>query len=210
VPAQSATQGASAGRDPGVPVHYVCRVGHVDLPGNGPVQERIKDFLLKGSPVTGPENDCPFTGVETAGYRLPIRSDAGGKTAASGGALSISDAAVKGLAHVFAMGSQTIVTTSDDRPVTLRMTGKDLAFRTTAISSKGRRTPHYYGPVSGTIGQRDPQREGAEAHRHAASRAALLEHRRLRQPRAGAGSEPARALTQPAYDFGVPLQFVLP
>jgi pimeloyl-ACP methyl ester carboxylesterase len=172
VPARSATQGAYEGSAPlgdNVPIHYVCGVGHVALPGNATVQGRIEGFLIKGESVNGTD-ECSYTGVETEWYVLPIPNHgafANGATSksASGvatvvtptGSLTLEQALQQGIVQVIHNGYKWIVVTDDHHPATLKLSGKGVVFDTRSLTSagkglaKGSGPAQSYGPVSGTV-----------------------------------------------------------
>ena len=56
VPLFSATAGPGHSA---VPIHYVCDVGHVELPANPQVTARIRGFLINGSPIPASAVRCP-------------------------------------------------------------------------------------------------------------------------------------------------------
>jgi pimeloyl-ACP methyl ester carboxylesterase len=177
VPARSATQGAFEGSVPlgeHVPIHYVCGVGHVALPGNAGVQSRIEGFLLKGEVVSGNDEPCPYTGVETEWYRLPIPNHgAFASTAAAAGVsatvvsagktLTLEEAFKQGIVQVIHNGPKWVAVTDNHNPATLTLSGKGVVLTTRSLTSagkgksnaKGSGPAHYYGPLSGavTIGQ---------------------------------------------------------
>jgi pimeloyl-ACP methyl ester carboxylesterase len=162
VPALSQTHGAfpgsSAPGDKSVPVHYVCNVKHSAEPGNANVQEMIKGFLLKGDEITGQEpSACPYSGKEMAIYHVKIAKHGTtphgtAATVTSGGtSLTLEQAVSQKLVQVLELGGQTIVTTDEQEPVTLKLSGDGLALRIRSISSGHEGASSYYGPLNGTI-----------------------------------------------------------
>ena len=168
VPARSATQGAFEGSAPlgeNVPIHYVCHVDHVSLPGNATVQGRIEGFLVKGEPVNGTD-ECPYTGVETEWYSLPIPNHGAFTSATESaeatvvtptGSLTLEQAFQQGIVQVIHNGYKWIVVTDSGHPATLQLSGKAVVFSTRSLTSagkglaKGSGPAHYYGPVNGTV-----------------------------------------------------------
>lgn len=168
VPARSATQGAFEGAPrplgDNVPIHYVCGVDHVSLPGNAGVQANIEGFLTKGTTVSGNE-ECAYTGVETEFYKIPVAnkgafaagagSDA--RVATASGALTLEQAFKQHLIQLIHNGGRSIIVTDDHHPVTLDLSGSGLALKVRSLTSagkgvaKGSGPARYYGPVSGTI-----------------------------------------------------------
>jgi pimeloyl-ACP methyl ester carboxylesterase len=170
VPLLSATQGASEGRAPlgdDVPIHYICGVDHVKLPGNASVQSSIEGFLMKGEALGGTSENCPYTGVETEYYVLPIPNHGAFASAAASkatatvvtasGTLSLEQALEQGLVQVIHDGYRWIVLTDSHHPATLQLSGKGIVLSTRALTSagkglaKGSGPAHYYGPLSGTV-----------------------------------------------------------
>jgi len=168
VPARSATQGAYEGSAPlgeNVPIHYVCGVGHVALPGNATVQGRIEGFLIKGEPVNGTD-ECSYTGVETEWYVLPIPNHGAFASAAASadatvvtpsGSMTLEQAFNQGIVQVIRNGYKWIVVTDSGHPATLKLSGKGVVFTTRSLTSagkglaKGSGPAHYYGPVNGSV-----------------------------------------------------------
>jgi hypothetical protein len=170
VPLLSATQGASEGRAPlgdNVPIHYVCGVDHVKLPGNASVQSSIEGFLIKGEALGGTSENCPYTGVETEFYVLPIPNHGAFASAAASpatatvvtpsGTLSLEQAFEQGIVQVIHNGYKWIVLTDDHHPATLQLSGKGMVIRTRSLTSagkglaKGSGPAHHYEPVNGTV-----------------------------------------------------------
>jgi pimeloyl-ACP methyl ester carboxylesterase len=164
VPAISQTHGAfpgsSAPGDNAVPIHYVCKVKHSDEPGNGEVQGMIKGFVLKGGGITGQEpSACTYSGKEMTIYHVKIakhgatpHGTASAATVTSGStSMTLEEAISKQLVQVLELGGQTVVTTSESEPVTLKLSGNGLALRIRSISSSHEGASSYYGPVNGTI-----------------------------------------------------------
>ncbi len=168
VPARSATQGAYEGSAPlgdNVPIHYVCHVDHVSLPGNATVQGRIEGFLMKGEPVNGTD-ECSYTGVETEWYSLPIPNHGAFASAATSadatvvtatGSMTLEDAVKQGIVQAIRNGYKWIVVTDSGHPATLKLNAKGLVLTTRSLTSagkglaKGSGPAHHYGPVSGTV-----------------------------------------------------------
>jgi pimeloyl-ACP methyl ester carboxylesterase len=168
VPARSATQGAYEGSAPlgeDVPIHYVCHVGHVSLPGNATVQGRIEGFLIKGEPVNGTD-ECAYTGVETEWYVLPIpnhgafasaAASSGATVVTAAGTMTLEQAFKQGIVQVIRNGYKWIVVTDSGHPATLNLSGKGVVFTTRSLTSagkglaKGSGPAHYYGPVNGAV-----------------------------------------------------------
>lgn len=149
VPARSATQGAVPTGTPlgeNVPIHYACDVGHVDLPGNASVDSRIEDFLLAGKPVEGPEDNCPYVGVEIRSFQVDILRDDARVTvgearargvAAAGQELSVPEAAALGLIDLVSIGDRSTIVIDGHTPVTLQIGGEHQAMQVKTISSTG-------------------------------------------------------------------------
>ena len=168
VPARSATQGAFEGRPrplgDNVPIHYVCNIDHVSLPGNTAVQSDIEGFLMKGETVKGNE-ECAYTGTVTEWVTGRAQSSAvvssddgpGARISSAGSSMTLEQAATEGLIQLLQIGDQTIVITDNHNPVTLDLSGKKLAFKVRSITSavkgpsKGSGPVQYYGPASGSL-----------------------------------------------------------
>ena len=162
VPALSATQGAFATGTPlgdNVPIHYVCGIEHMGLPSNFGVQSNIEGFLLEGKPITGADNNCPYTGAETQIYHVFVPNHGNGlasASAASGttvstasGTLTLEQAAKAGLIQLIEIGGKTTVITDGNHPVTLKLSGKGLAVKVRPLTRKS--PAGYYGPLSGVL-----------------------------------------------------------
>jgi pimeloyl-ACP methyl ester carboxylesterase len=174
VPLVSATEGASEGKSVPIPVHYVCRVDHVALTGNATVQKGIEGFLLKGEAITGLDDNCPYTGVAMKIFepvipehgKAAIGASAQPKKAAKGpavtvqtstGAISLGEAAERGLVTKFQDGGVTFIADTNSNPVTVNVTGSSVGVSVQSIKSGGRGNESgsgpsvLYGPVHGSI-----------------------------------------------------------
>ncbi len=175
VPLVSATEGASEeGKSVAVPVHYVCRVDHVALPGNATVQKGIEGFLLKGEAIKGLDDNCPYTGIAMKLFepvipehgKAAIGSSVQPKKAAKGpsvtiqtptGVISLGEAVERGLVTRFQDGGVTFIADTNSTPVTVNVTGKSVGVSVQRIKSggKGNRSGSgpavLYGPVHGSL-----------------------------------------------------------
>ena len=171
VPLVSATEGASEGKSAAVPIHYVCKVGHVALPGDPGVQSRIEDFLLKGEAIKDPQGaateNCPYTGVSMRIFEPVIPEHGRAKLSAAKhatvsvqtatGALTIGQAAARGLVTSLQAGGVRLLATTNHAPVTIKISGSGVTVGVRSIKSggKGRQAGNgpetLYGPASGTL-----------------------------------------------------------
>ena len=164
VPAVSATQGASEGGASPVPIDYECEVEHLALPGNPLVQAKIEGFLLRGEEVKSGAM-CPYQGIETEVFKLPLTGAAfrasatpeGETVLTPSGSLTPEQAATRGLIQLVPDGSRTIIVTDPAKPATLQVTGRRLAVKVRSIHSAAKGAggtsgpAHYYGPQNGTL-----------------------------------------------------------
>jgi pimeloyl-ACP methyl ester carboxylesterase len=168
VPAVSATEGASEGRTVAVPIHYACGVRHVALPGNAGVQRRIEGFLLKGDAISGPEDNCPFTGVSMTIFEPVIPEHGAARLSAvrhaatvtvqtAAGRLTLEQAIAGGLVTALQAGGSRLLATSSLHPLSIDVAGAGVTVSVQRIVSggKGLRSgsgpASLYGPVSGTL-----------------------------------------------------------
>lgn len=166
VPERSATQGASEGAvsiaPASVPIAYVCGVEHMALTSNQMVQGLIESYLLRGGEVkTGAP--CQATGVETevdVVSRPEVATgsavEASARVASAGSTMTLEKAAEEGLVQLIPNGSNMIVVTATEHPVTLLLNGKNVIFKVRPLKGSGRGEAstgpaRYYGPLSGSI-----------------------------------------------------------
>jgi pimeloyl-ACP methyl ester carboxylesterase len=152
VPGYSASEGAiRGGKPPGdnVPIHYVCNIEHMKLTGNALVQARLKDFLVKGSAIAGPENNCTYAGATIAVFRLDLSARA--SVVAASGSMSVAQARDRGLIDVITTGSVSTIVTDARHPVQLRLTGKGLTMVIQPQSSARHGATSYFGPIGGPV-----------------------------------------------------------
>ncbi|HYH58917.1 MAG TPA: alpha/beta fold hydrolase [Thermoleophilaceae bacterium] len=140
---------AQLGGQPGARLHYVCGISHVPLPGHPNVTGRIKDFLLKGDPITGPNCNGDASGFEVYTLGLGGGGSASARTAQSP-EVSLEQAESFGLVERLDLPDQEIIAANSSRPVTLTMKGRR-AFRVTPLRNSTRGMPRYYRPVKGTV-----------------------------------------------------------
>lgn len=162
VPARSATQGASEGGAPlgeAVPIHYAYGVGHVALPGDGGVDGRISNFVIKGDPIDGPEENCPYSGVQVRSFKVDILQS-GARVLVSGRSrrgradaesLSVQEAAGLGLVTLLTVGDRTTVVLDARKNVTLQIDGDHQAMQVQSISSAGNGPLRSYKGGSGSL-----------------------------------------------------------
>jgi hypothetical protein len=143
VPRESARLGGRV--EPGR-LHFVCGIEHVALPGHPDVTGRIRDFLLTGAPIAGPERDCRATGVEVQIFNLTL-----GASAAAAAPPTLAEAARAGQIDLLDLGAQKVFVTNASRPVKLRLRGRRLGLRVTPLRDGRRGKARYYGPVSGAL-----------------------------------------------------------
>lgn len=162
VPARSATQGASEGGAPlgeSVPIHYACGVGHVALPGDGGVDGRISNFVVKGDAIDGPEDNCPYSGVQVNSFKVDIlqagaRVLVGGRSRHGrdgGESVPVQEAAGRGLVTLLTVGDRTTVVLDARKNVTLQIDGEHQAMQVQAIASTGNGPLRSYKAGSGSI-----------------------------------------------------------
>lgn len=162
VPARSATQGAidtGAPLGESVPIHYACGVGHVALPGDAGVDARVEDFLLKGEAIDGPDDACPYSGVQVRSFVLDILqpgarvvlNDAPATARAAGESLSVHEAAARGLVSLLTFGDRTTVVLDARTGATLRIDGAHQALQVQTIASTGDGPWRSYAAGSGAL-----------------------------------------------------------
>lgn len=148
VPARSATQGATDTGTPlgeSVPIHYACGVGHVALPGDPGVDARIRKFLVRGEPIEGPENNCPYSGVQIRSFLIDILqaearvrfSRASTTARGASDALPVIDAARRGLVGLHTVGDRTTVVLDARTGATLDLGGDHQTLQVRTIDSAG-------------------------------------------------------------------------
>lgn len=148
VPARSATQGATDTGTPlgeSVPIHYACGVGHVALPGDPGVDARVRKFLLRGEPIEGPENNCPYSGVQVRSFLIDILqaearirlSRASATARGAGDTLPVLDAARRGLAGLHTVGDRTTVVLDTRTGAALDLGGGHQPLQVRTIDSAG-------------------------------------------------------------------------
>lgn len=154
VPAVSQTQGAFPSGSAPVKIHYICGVAHASEPASSQVTGKIKNFLLAGKEIPGPEEECHYGGDEIVTYHTKIARH-GIATAsvatANGSTMTVAAAAEKGLIQFLELGSRTIIITNEREPVTLSLSGHDMAVRVRTINNNSGGPATYYGPVNGAI-----------------------------------------------------------
>jgi pimeloyl-ACP methyl ester carboxylesterase len=172
VPLVSATEGASEGKPVPILIHYICKVGHVALPGNATVQTGIEAFLLKGEAITGLEDNCPYTGIAMKVFepvvvehgKAAIGSSVKTKASTKGtlitvtttsGTISLEEAVERGLVTTLQAGGTRFIATSNQ--VTVNVSGASVAVSVQSIKSGGKGHESgsgpaaLYGPVSGSL-----------------------------------------------------------
>jgi pimeloyl-ACP methyl ester carboxylesterase len=153
VPARSQTQGAFPDHESGkVKIHYMCGVGHSAEPASPKFQGKIKEFVLSGGNISS-EESCPFGGDEIVAFGTKILTVGKASAAAtpSDGAMTVQEAANKGLIQALELGDRTVIVSNDRNPVKLKISGQHLSLRIRPIENNGGGAPVYYGPVNGTI-----------------------------------------------------------
>jgi hypothetical protein len=155
VPLTSATMGVSAGAPAIASTYYACGVGHVALPDDPAVQLRVKGYLLDGDAVSGPDSNCPFTGTEIVGARIPpARLTARASATTAAGTMTIAAARAAGLITTYSVGDEDIIVLDDRHPVTLAIDARKLALQVTRVGagvSGSAAKPKSYGPVTGAL-----------------------------------------------------------
>lgn len=167
VPIRSATQGASEGVPPlgrTVPIHYICGVGHVDLPVNSIVLNGIRGFLLAGEDVIGLNNKCPYAGEQILVYKLRLSDTtvepslfqsqmsslaAPGMSAAS--TMTLKEAIDQGLVQYLPVGDTGIILTDDAKPVKITLKGDMLGVQIRKFGSDGDGPLQTFKPMKGTM-----------------------------------------------------------
>jgi len=149
VPLDSARLGTSVAADR---LHFVCGVGHVDLPGDPTVTKGIEDFLLKGKPIADLNNNCLASGFQFQEVNpIALGSSSARVTAGGSGELTLDQAQERQLIERLDLGVQDLFATDADRPVRLKLKGKQLAFVVTPLENGKEGKPRYFGPVSGDL-----------------------------------------------------------
>jgi pimeloyl-ACP methyl ester carboxylesterase len=154
VPAVSQTQGAFPNGSAPVKIHYICGVAHAAEPASSQVTGKIKNFLLTGGEIKDSEGACRYGGDEIVTYHTKIAghgSASASVATASGTTMTVTQAAEKGLIQFLELGGRTIIITNEHEPVTLRLSGHDMAVRVRAIDNNSGGPASYYGPVNGAI-----------------------------------------------------------
>jgi pimeloyl-ACP methyl ester carboxylesterase len=160
VPARSAAQGDAGTADPlgeNIPIHYVCEIEHMALAGDPAVHDRIKDFLLTGAPVTGTDENCEPSGMRVDFFKVDIGLVDDGerasvrRTASADPPLALAEAEFQGLIELIEWGDRVIVVANAFAPVTLTVSGEELAFHATPLVGDSEGTPTYFGPLDGTL-----------------------------------------------------------
>ncbi len=151
VPRVSQAQGAADGAaSNGIPLHYMCGVGHGSETGSAALQQRIKGFLLTGADLPGSEGLCADTGTVYKYYdtNAVVHTSAVTKTR---GAITPAQAKRGGLADVTTLGKTTLIVTDANHPVSIAVPLHGAAL--TAQSFKGERmgAAHTYAAKSGTV-----------------------------------------------------------
>lgn len=140
-----------------VPIHAVCGIGHVELPGHPEVRRLVRDFLEHGAPISDGAPHCPAGGHEIVALpdssQATPRSPAPSVTILHGGAeLSITEAEQAGLVDVLEMNGQYVVVTRDDRHVTVRFAGAGaFSLRARSLADETAGAPLDYGTLSGDV-----------------------------------------------------------
>jgi pimeloyl-ACP methyl ester carboxylesterase len=154
VPARSQTQGAFPSGSAPVKIHYICGVAHASEPASAQVTGKIKNFLLSGGEIGGPEEACRYGGNEIVTYHTKIAghgSASASVVTAKGSTMPVKTAAEKGLIQFLELGGRTIIITNEREPVTLSMSGHEMAVRVRTINNNSGGPATYYGPVNGAI-----------------------------------------------------------
>ncbi len=171
VPLSSATQGAS--EDPNgyalgehVPVYYRCGVGHVALPGEQTVLESIRDFLFRGDEIQNMDDKCEFNGtavyfpeltlggtnVDIGNRPLLVLTTPPTRSIQYGSeTLTLDEASSRGLIQYVPTGLLSAVIMDDAKPVTLIMSGKNVAVQLQKLSSAGTGPLVSYKAVTGGL-----------------------------------------------------------
>jgi hypothetical protein len=164
VPIRSAVQGPQGTSDPlgeNVPIHYVCGVGHVALPGSAVVDDRIEAFLLSGGAIGGQEDACAPSGYEIGVYAIdppagapaPAESDAASKAATTiADPPQTLDAAERGgLVDVLDFGRQVLVVTDTRNPATFSLPPGSYRIEVTRLTGGVKGLAAEYPLVAGEI-----------------------------------------------------------
>jgi len=161
VPLRSATQGASDGADTnGVGVHYVCEIGHVALPGAFDVQVRLRDFLIKGGPVTMLDDNCPYTGVVVESFDVnlaagnvivDVNPSGRERGRAASKQLPLKQALRQGIVQVYQFGGRTSIVLDSRTNATLQVSGRNIAMQVQSISSRKDGQVRRYVSGSGAV-----------------------------------------------------------
>jgi hypothetical protein len=149
VPLRSETQNAADGAtsNGGVPLHYICGVEHGAESGNATVQARIKDFLLTGGAIAGPESACPVSGTLVKLYNTHAK--VAGASAA--GAMTPAAAKRAGLIDETTLGQSTMIVTDARHPVSIALPLGGGALTVTPFAGKKMGTAHTYKAATGTV-----------------------------------------------------------
>lgn len=166
VPARSGTQGPIGTADPlgdNVPISYVCKVGHVPLPGHPAVTGAIRDFLLYGTLPRKTEphdtkgvclaesDEVIFKNIDLAD-EAPLDVTATRVARASAQAsTSIQDAEAQGLLQLLELSDEAIAVIDDDTPVDVTVQANGARMAVTPLSNEDRGAPVYYGPITGEL-----------------------------------------------------------
>ena len=157
VPIASAAAGPAAEQRNGVGLHYVCGVGHAELPLNARVWERVRQFVRSGAPIEdepGSRLGCKSSGSEIAIITTDERLGGSVTPLASRAAavpMTLEEANRAGLIEIFPFGDETIVLTDARTPVALRFAAEDYSVRTRRVGDSGSGPASFYGPLSGAV-----------------------------------------------------------
>jgi hypothetical protein len=151
VPERSETQNAPDGAtaNDGVPLHYICGIEHGGESGNAGVQARIKDFLVTGGAIAGPESSCPVSGTIVKVYNTHAK--VAGASAAAAGAMTPAAAKRAGLADVTTLGQSTMIVTDARHPVSIALPLGGGALTVTPFTNNKMGKAHTYKPATGTV-----------------------------------------------------------
>lgn len=163
VPIRSAVQGPQGTSDPlgeNVPIHYVCGVGHVALPGSAVVDDRIEAFLLSGGAIGGQEDACAPSGYEIGVYAIdpPAGAPAPAEADAASPATTLADppqtldeAELGGLVDVLDFGRQVLVITDTRNPATFSLPAGSYRIEVTRLTGGVKGIAAEYPLVEGEI-----------------------------------------------------------
>lgn len=173
VPFRSAQQGSPLPTsDPlgdNVPLSYVCRVGHVSLPGAPSVTTPIRDFLLRGTPPERTRDLCVVEATEVRFNNITLgdpdlspvrvtqqpsasaRAGAQEPTATPAAPMRIEDASVRSKLQLLELPGETVAMVEKHAPVDVTVQADGARLAVTNVIDEKRAAPVYFGPVTGEL-----------------------------------------------------------